>query len=127
MPEFHPEHTPTDADAMTQGYLSCAEWLLDENVDRANIRGWSLAAQRQAAADCKDFAEANATDLDAYCAISGRTMNSAGHDFWLSRNGHGAGFFDRGCDPVFDRLQNAAQICGTCDVWVTAIKLLAFE
>lgn len=33
----------------------------------------------------------------------------AGHDFWLTRNGHGAGFWDRGLGAVGDRL---SELCG---------------
>ncbi len=37
---------------------------------------------------------------DEFQALAGELLNNwtpeqAGHDFWLSRNGHGAGFFDR--------------------------------
>jgi len=29
------------------------------------------------------------------CQLSDDSYSQAGHDFWLSRNGHGTGFFDR--------------------------------
>jgi len=29
------------------------------------------------------------------CYISGDNIAQSGHDFWLTRNGHGAGFWDR--------------------------------
>jgi len=35
-----------------------------------------------------------------------------GHDFWLSRNGHGAGFFDRGEGAIGDLLQEKAREYG---------------
>lgn len=40
------------------------------------------------------------------------------YDFHLSRNGHGAGFFDRGLGDVGDELQNTARVYGSLDVLV---------
>lgn len=42
----------------------------------------------------------------------------AGHDFFLSRNGHGAGFFDRGLGDLGDRLQKAAHKFGNSNPYV---------
>lgn len=39
-------------------------------------------------------------------------LNASGSDFHLSRNGHGAGYFDRGDDPAWQRLQQEAKVCG---------------
>ena len=101
---------------------------------RDKIRGWTRKAQSEARRDCREFMRANLSDLMAYCharylARLGRApdqlelrgydmggkpyglewMESAGTDFHLSRNGHGAGFFDRGNAPCFDALQEAAR------------------
>lgn len=45
-------------------------------------------------ADCAAFAE-QAADLLAQAEERGYDAERAGHDFWLTRNGHGAGFWDR--------------------------------
>lgn len=37
------------------------------------------------------------------------TTEQAGHDFWLTRNGHGAGFWDRGLGEIGNKLTEA---CG---------------
>ena len=42
----------------------------------------------------------------------------AGHDFWLSRNGHGAGFFDGDWPENGDKLQAAAEKYGQVDLQV---------
>ena len=42
----------------------------------------------------------------------------AGHDFWLTRNGHGAGFWDRGLGEVGDRLSNACKAFGSYDLYI---------
>jgi hypothetical protein len=54
-------------------------------------------------------------ELEEY--LSEEDYDSFGHDFWLSRNGHGAGFFDRGTG--YKELQKAAKSFGEVDVYVT--------
>ena len=113
-------------DAFLRGYLECAEWcgILDSTddpereSDRAFMEGtsrdvrWSQSALKSAREDCRDFQDANADALRA----SGLSASRAGHDFYLSRNGHGAGFFDEGCPKAGD-LQAAARVYGSADVW----------
>lgn len=53
--------------------------------------------------DCNRFIDANAADLEDI------DPEEAGYDFWLTRCGHGAGFWDRGLGEVGDRL---AAACG---------------
>ena len=52
-------------------------------------------------------------ELEEYISDKGR--EKFGHDFWLSRNGHGAGFFDDG----FNKLQKLANSFKEVDVYVT--------
>lgn len=119
MPEFIPEHTPKDLDEFTQGYMEAMEWLLDESVDRDKLRGFTRQAIKSAKADCADFQRFNKLKLEEYENLSGRSKSYAGHDFYLSRNGHGTGFFDRGNEPVFQELQGAAKVYGSTNEWVT--------
>jgi hypothetical protein len=44
--------------------------------------------RRQAESDCRRF-------FNVYRELIGDNIEQAGHDFWLTRNGHGAGFWDR--------------------------------
>lgn len=118
MPEFFAEHVPDDLDEFTTGYLETAEWLIDEEVDRSKIRGFTKAAINDARVVCEDFQKANAAELERYQEVTGRDMSSAGMDFWLTRNHHGAGFWDRGDDPVLESLTDAAHAYGECDVSV---------
>jgi hypothetical protein len=113
MPQFYPEHTPRTIDEFTAGYLDAAEWLLDDEVDRDRLRGWTKAAVVRAVRDCGEFQRDNAADLERYSEATGRGLSSAGHDFFLTRNGHGAGYWDRGDDPCLDRLTDAAHACGS--------------
>lgn len=91
------------------GYIECALWAetdesteeggepFDRNYGREDIAQSSLDAMRR---DCKAFADANLADLELYCQnVVRQTVRSpsnyAGHDLWLTANGHGCGFWDR--------------------------------
>lgn len=123
MPTFFPQHTPANLDEFTRGYLECAEWLASgqeepgemSDDERFDCQGFHPDSITQAVADCIDFQEANAADLEAYEEATGRGMSSAGHDFYLTRNRHGAGFWDRGNDACLKRLTDAAHAYGESD------------
>ena len=40
------------------------------------------------------------------------------HDFWLTRNGHGVGFWDRGLGKLGDLLTDAAKTYGSADLYI---------
>ena len=64
-------------------------------------------------ADCTAFYAANETDLEI-----GEDIR-AGHDFWLTRCGHGAGFWDGDWpEPRATRLTNAANAFGNIDLYI---------
>jgi hypothetical protein len=48
----------------------------------------------------------------------GLSAAQVGHDFWLTRNGHGAGFWDRGIGDYGDALTEHAHSFGASDVYV---------
>lgn len=113
--------------AMVDAYVVCALWSstddkckpLDDEYSVDDIAPETLQSMR---ADCEDFAKSNNADLLEYCARmkdprwSGESR--AGHDFWLTRNGHGAGFWDRGLGALGDKLSTAAKIYGSVDLYV---------
>lgn len=70
-------------------------------------------------ADCERFLRENEIDLAAADYGSDRYTDSelAGHDFWLTRNGHGAGFWDRDMGDVGDRLTKASHAFGHVDLY----------
>lgn len=66
--------------------------------------------------DCRDFVAANIFDL----MVCGLDSSQCGHDFALTRNRHGAGFWDRkhrgvAEDAALDRLTEASHAHGTQD------------
>lgn len=73
-------------------------------------------AREQIERDCRDFVASNIFDLMA----SGLDSSQCGHDFALTRNRHGAGFWDRksrgaAADAALDRLTEASHAHGTQD------------
>jgi hypothetical protein len=105
-------------DTFFNAYLECALWSsmddTDEPLDATygidDIESDTLEAMLS---ECRDFCDANCVllaDLDAA---------QAGHDFWLTRNGHGAGFWDRGLGAIGDALTLAAHNSGERDLYVT--------
>jgi hypothetical protein len=107
-------------DDFTRGYLECALWAsthqeteepLDDTHGTDDI---DLCALQSAIDDCRAFQADNAADL----AASDLSDEQAGHDFWLTRNRHGAGFWDRGLGSVGDRLSEASRPYGEADLYV---------
>lgn len=130
MPQFEmPFDGPDDwaafckLDSFTQGYVEAIFWL--EAADGNDCEGCTLAdlapdSLEKIIAECRDFQASLPKDshgrtyLDlAYdYAPNGYDEHQAGVDFWLTRNGHGAGFWDHGLGEIGDRLSAAAKACG---------------
>lgn len=108
-------------DAFTQAYIECAFWSSTDDDGRpldgveADPADSCIDAM---AADCAAF-QAEHGGLLAEC---GASSERAGHDFWLTRNHHGAGFWDRGDDDypkaARDRLTAAAHTAGECELYI---------
>lgn len=127
-----------DFEAFVDGYIECALWADAEpanaNPDHPDYTdSWesggleNLDLRPDARAkmiengQLHDFVDANMADLLAYCEVreydpsQGKVESYAGHDFWLTRNDHGAGFWDRGLGALGDRLTAAAKVYGSAD------------
>lgn len=115
-------------DAFTEAYLETALWSetdeeekpLDRNFGISDFAPEAVDAAIKAAAD---FQQRNETDLDEASGDS----EQHGHDFWLTRNGHGAGFWGRGYGAVGERLSKAAEAYGSEDIYVGDDGLLYFS
>ncbi len=121
--------TTEKLDSFTLAYLECALWA---EIDNATPNGGEpLDANHciadfvqesidKAVQDCKQFQEENAELLSAadYGHPEYTDDEMAGHDFWLTRNSHGAGFWDRELGDVGDKLSEAAKAYGESDIYV---------
>lgn len=125
MPTFIPEHTPPYLEDFTRGYVECLEWLLSEDIDRDSIEGFDSDSMAKIESECAQFVESHADLLRQYVEVTGRDMASAGHDLYLTRNRHGAGFWDRGSHPCLRELTDSAHAMGETHEYLTDGKEIA--
>jgi len=118
--------TNVDLDKFFDGYVEAALFSstdestesggdpLDDNYDRSDFTKEALRKMRR---DADSFARANAA------LIEGRERE-AGIDFWFTRNGHGAGFWDGDWpEPDATTLTNASQRYGEQYIYVSRGRL----
>lgn len=125
----NPERVPVDRTRLgpfVDGYIEAALWsshdafddsieFLDEKYDTGDIEEATLL---QMVRDCVAFYWRCRAILEDCYERGDISQAEAGHCFWLSRNGHGAGFFDKGHQQHWDILQNNARGFGEFDLWV---------
>lgn len=115
-----------------RGYLASALWSSSGTLpdgtevealdDHYGVDDFAPSAVDQAVLDCGVFQQKNAHLLDG----TPRSDDDHGYDFWLTRNRHGAGFWDRGLGEVGDLLTDAAQEFKQVDIYVGENGLLYF-
>lgn len=115
-------------DTFTKSYIECALWStndesdpsggepLDSNYSVDDIDPDTLAKM---VADCERFQAENAEDIATYPEGRWTPEEMAGCDFWLTRNGHGAGFWDGDWpEESGNRLDKSCDAYGECDLYV---------
>lgn len=109
---FHPDPEPTkvteeNVSEVLDGYCNAASWADgDDMVPSADF-------ERKARRDCAEFLKLVALKgIKIEEAPSMLSLEQIGHDFWLTRNHHGAGFWDRGLGLVGDTLTELAHSFG---------------
>lgn len=96
------------------GYIACMLWSTPgetpDGEDLEDLTEYPLSncASETIKADCTKFVNENKNLLSQVYSRS-TDYQSAGHDFWLTRNGHGAGFWDRGFGVVGDALTDRSK------------------
>lgn len=121
-------------DVFTTAYLEAALWSSNDDDDRSldtdyavsDIHPETLAKIVQ---DCAKF-QADHDDLindDNVAVQSEHSCDArAGHDFWLTRNGHGAGFWDGDwTEPAATELTSASKMFGEVNLYVDNGKIYA--
>ncbi len=123
--------TVDSLDEFTRAYVEAALWSTTDESDESggnpmddNYDAWDIAPGTLAemAADCAKFQAENAADLAAYSHPQWTAEELGGHDFWLTRNGHGCGFWDRGdCLPeeAGERLTDASKVYGEVYLYIS--------
>lgn len=127
-PETGPELALVDKDFanVLTGYLACLHWSTSGDYKGREVESledfvMSAEGHTASANDCRAFYLANRDD----CAEAAARYSSAadksgyqgvGHDFWLTRAGHGAGFWDGDLPQALgERLTKASKAAG--EVW----------
>lgn len=116
---YEPRIDLDDLDGFTRGYVQAALWSsldadgesLDANYNIGNIAYPTL---KRMIDDCQNFQRQWANLL----AKSSLSPEQAGRDFWLTRNRHGAGYWDRGLGKAGEALSDAARAYGEFDLVV---------
>lgn len=109
-----------DIDTVLAHYIACALWSslddndepMDSNYGADDLAPETLAQMRE---DVEAFV--NSVDEQGW-DVSWWADEQMGHDFWLTRNGHGAGFWDRGQGKVGDDLTALANPFGEFSLYV---------
>lgn len=103
-----------------ESYIETALWLSTDDNDEPLDKGdheLSDECKAKFAADCKKF-EAESDELFAQHDLDPSNFHVA-HDFWLTRNGHGAGFGDGDYpEPIATLLTKLAESYGECDLYI---------
>jgi hypothetical protein len=126
--------------AFVQGYITCAFWLADPNpqsgefhLDQELYEECDNALKQKLVTEPHNWMKEHYQLIcEAYTSIptkgtpyssgpnegiTSEQLEQAGHDLYLTRNGHGSGFWDRGEHPAFAALTKAAKAIGEQELW----------
>ena len=103
-------------DEFTKAYLETALWSSSDNddkpLDEYNSTDIADETINEMIKDCEKFQSENCEDISS-------DLSRAGHDFWLTRNGHGAGFWDGDWDDeIGKKLTKASETYGEFTLYV---------
>jgi len=117
-------------DDFTTSYIETALWSESDESDEsggepfdANYSSDDIAGEAisEMARDCEKFQKEYGHLWAEVEGVRGAysTEASAGHDFWLTRNGHGAGFWDGDWpEEVGEALTKASEKFGACNLYL---------
>ncbi|AMX93679.1 MULTISPECIES: hypothetical protein [Mesorhizobium] len=117
----------TAPESFFNAYLATALWSstdgdgnpLDAKYGPEDIDGETLDGML---ADCNEFYRTHSDAIQCNGVTFGPDFDQdgrAGHDFWLTRCGHGSGFWDGDWpEPQASRLTDAAKAFGNVDLYI---------
>ena len=115
-------------DAMVSAYLEAVIFTdCGEDSDVPKGAQFADVAIIEAHATCADFlAQAMHAGLWQQWIDANKTIEAIAYDYWLTRNGHGAGFWDRGLGKLSDKLSDMAQTQGSVYAYAGDDSLIYF-
>lgn len=120
---FAGDPLPEEWDDFVEQYAVTALWStndestpsggnpLDDNYGLDDI---APETRKEMIADCRNFR----MEPDVAKDLDGMDPTQAAHDFWLTRNGHGAGFWDRDLGDKGERLSKECKRYGSVNLYV---------
>ena len=108
-----------NAQTILEHYLVAALWT--EELDSYSTEAIGESNKEQEIKDIDNFVE-KAGNL-----LNGIDDEQIGHDFWLTRQGHGAGFWDRELGEVGDKLSKICEQFKEINVWKSELDIIYFE
>lgn len=104
---------PHAFDSFTIAFIACGLELCDEEIGNKIFSDINQKSLDLIIADCKKFLEQAKPYLDFE---DEDLMDHAGYDFWLTRNGHGVGFWDR--EETYGEA-NAKALTALCESYIS--------
>jgi len=116
-----PHKTAQDVEKFMEGYIDAMLWSSTDDDDTPlsnylSASDISDSAMQQILDDCTKFWISNMQEIPCVPA-------QAGHDFWLTRQGHGAGFWDGDWPEHGDKLTEASRAFSELSVSVEDGKI----
>ncbi len=96
-----------DKELFLKGFIDCGMWAEYEEDQDVSINDITPESMETIKEVISDFVDSNLT------LLSGLDPEQCGHDFYLTCNGHGAGFWDRGLKEIGDKLTESCRPYGT--------------
>ena len=112
----------SDINTAFDSYLEAALWSSGEEgeFDGYTIYDFDSDTKQKMRTVVEKWMASNADAIKK----SGLSFDQIGHDLWLTRNRHGAGFFDRGLEKeIEDKLEASAQALGECNLYAESGKV----
>lgn len=115
----------TDLETFKRAYIEAMLWSSTNDDDEPLDANYAMddlspEAADRIAEDCGQFYRENLELISADNVVTQYGADAqAGHDFWLTRNGHGAGFWDGDWEPEAGKaLTKASKAFGECDPYI---------
>ena len=109
-------------EGMVAAYIATALWSSTDDDDtpmdaRYGVEDFDPEALLMLAEDCVEFLSESLSEIGAEL-LDDWSLADLAYDFWLTRNGHGAGFWERTDTPHWETLDRIARRYGNQDILV---------
>jgi hypothetical protein len=116
-------------DTFERAYINAALWASNDESDESggrpldvnfSIIDLPIETVQKLKSDCAEFLKIEGVQplLDEAYDLYRFGDEQAGADLWLTRNGHGAGFFDRNLETIGEKLTEICRGLPTRDLYI---------